>query len=118
MYVELIENINTHKIEFICNIGQILTSIVCIDVLFEIHDISIQYRAIDIYIFHIFKLIIHIITCIYKKLIENINIPILSLHVYIDHILTFRVCIDVLFDISHISFKYRFIKYIYSVCLN
>ena len=50
MYVELIENINTHKIEFICNIGQILTSIVCIDVLFEIHDISIQYRAIDIYI--------------------------------------------------------------------
>ena len=48
MYVELIEIINTHKIEFICIIGQILTSIVCIDVLFEIYDISIQYRAIDI----------------------------------------------------------------------
>ena len=50
IYVQLIENINTQKIEFICIIGQILTSIVCIDVSFEIHDISIQYKVIDIFI--------------------------------------------------------------------
>ena len=48
MYVELIENTNAQKIEFMCIIGQILTSIVCIDILFEIHDISIQYKVIDI----------------------------------------------------------------------
>ena len=48
IYVELIENMNTHKIEFICIIDRILTSIVCIDMLFEIYDISIQYRAINI----------------------------------------------------------------------
>ena len=48
MYVELIENINTHNIEFICIIGQILNSIVCIDILFKIYDISIKYRAIDV----------------------------------------------------------------------
>ena len=41
------------------------------------------------YLFHIFKLIIHVLTCIYVELIENINLPIieflLSVYVYIIH---------------------------------
>ena len=38
------------------------------------------------------------------NLIEDINIPTLSLHIYIGRILTSRVCINVLFDIYHISY--------------
>ena len=57
---------------------------------------------IDAYthIFHIFEFIIHIATCMYVKLIENINIPNIEFTgVYWPYIFTPRVFIDVLFDI-------------------
>ena len=64
IYVELIENINILNIKYKCiYIGHILPSRVCIDVLFDICDISIQFRSMN-NLFHIFELIIHIITCI------------------------------------------------------
>ena len=58
-------------------IGRIFTSKVYIDVLFDIyHIITFQFNVDSYkYLSHIVKLIILIVTCIYKKLIENTNIP-------------------------------------------
>ena len=59
---------------------------------------------------HIFKFIIHIVTCMYIKLIENINIPKIEFTgVYWPYIY-FQSIIDVLFDIYDIYIQYRLIK--------
>ena len=66
----------------------------CIDVLFDICDIFIQYRFIKTSIPYVW------IDYSYSSMH-------LSLYILINHILTSRVSIDVLFDINHIYIQYR-----------